>query len=272
MIARLAITSAIARRYSADPRTSLIGVEAAAAAAAAASTTASTAVGPGQRRLGLGDAPDRRRQRRDGDASVDDPVAVDRHDGGRPDDGDLHLSAVLETDVAGARSGGTAPARSSATSSSSGRADVEPGPVHSSSSSIERSPDADRRVAVAPKHRSGAPVSIAGDAFITLPPIVPCARVAWDPTIAEASASAVYRVRMLLARHDVAVGHERAEPEPAVGHVDRAETRRSGRSRRSRRATAPSPVVHRRRGPFLPRPVAPHRPWPTARRRPSPRR
>ena len=34
-------------------------------------------------------------------------------------------------------------------------------------------------------------MSIAGDAFMTLPPIVPCARVAWEPTIADASASAV---------------------------------------------------------------------------------
>ncbi len=34
-------------------------------------------------------------------------------------------------------------------------------------------------------------MSIAGDPFMTLPPIVPCARVAWEPTIADASASAV---------------------------------------------------------------------------------
>ena len=40
-------------------------------------------------------------------------------------------------------------------------------------------------------HMSGPPVSIAGDAFMTLPPIVPTWRVAWLPTMAEASASAV---------------------------------------------------------------------------------
>ena len=39
-------------------------------------------------------------------------------------------------------------------------------------------------------------MSIAGEAFITLPPIVPCARVACDPTIAEASARAVNRARI----------------------------------------------------------------------------
>jgi hypothetical protein len=38
VIARFPITAAIARRYSAEPRTSLIGVDAAAAAAAHAST------------------------------------------------------------------------------------------------------------------------------------------------------------------------------------------------------------------------------------------
>jgi hypothetical protein len=50
-------------------------------------------------------------------------------------------------------------------------------------------------VAVAPKTISGAPVSIAGEAFMTLPPIVPTLRVAWEPTIAEASASAVHVLR-----------------------------------------------------------------------------
>ncbi len=43
----------------------------------------------------------------------------------------------------------------------------------------------------APRTTSGAPVSIAGDAFITLPPIVPTLRVDGEPTSALASASAV---------------------------------------------------------------------------------
>ena len=55
---------------------------------------------------------------------------------------------------------------------------------------------------MAPKHSSGPPVSIAGEAFITLPPIVPCARVACEPTIAEASASAVNRSRIDAVRED----------------------------------------------------------------------
>ena len=49
---------------------------------------------------------------------------------------------------------------------------------------------------VASKQTSGPPVSMAGDAFMTLPPIVPWARVACEPTIAEASASAVKRSRI----------------------------------------------------------------------------
>ena len=50
---------------------------------------------------------------------------------------------------------------------------------------------------MASKHSSGPPVSIAGEAFITLPPIVPFARVACEPTIADASASAVNRERTI---------------------------------------------------------------------------
>ena len=64
---------------------------------------------------------------------------------------------------------------------------------------------------------SGPPVSIAGDAFITLPPIVPCARVACEPTIAQASASAVKRARTSVARGDLGVARQRAEAEAAVG-------------------------------------------------------
>ena len=79
-----------------------------------------------------------------------------------------------------------------AVSSSPGSAEVFPGPVHSASSATSRvPPPALRSVTTPPRHRSGPPVSIAGDPFMTLPPIVPCARVAWEPTIADASASAV---------------------------------------------------------------------------------
>ena len=59
-----------------------------------------------------------------------------------------------------------------------------------------RAPVPERRCADASKQSNGPPVSIAGDAFMTLPPIVPWARVACDPTIAEASASAVNRSRI----------------------------------------------------------------------------
>ena len=48
---------------------------------------------------------------------------------------------------------------------------------------------------MAPRQISGAPVSIAGEAFITLPPMVPLARVACDPTMADASARPVKRSR-----------------------------------------------------------------------------
>ena len=65
---------------------------------------------------------------------------------------------------------------------------------------------------------SGPPVSIAGEAFITLPPIVPWARVACEPTIADASARAVSR--------------SRTTGWPAISCV----------ARRARRGAAPSPI------------------------------
>ena len=59
------------------------------------------------------------------------------------------------------------------------RDEVRPGPVHSSSIGTVRSPPAaERSVTRASRTSSGAPVSIAGEAFITLPPIVPTLRVA----------------------------------------------------------------------------------------------
>ncbi len=75
-------------------------------------------------------------------------------------------------------------------SNSPASATVPPGPVNRSATSIVRSPVAERSVTVAPRQISGPPVSIAGDAFIKLPPTVPWARVACEPTIAHASARA----------------------------------------------------------------------------------
>ncbi len=85
---------------------------------------------------------------------------------------------------------------STETSSSSALAAVVPGPVKSPSTETVRVPSTERRVAEASRQISGPPVSIAGEAFITLPPIVPCARVACEPTIALASARAVNRSRI----------------------------------------------------------------------------
>ena len=84
---------------------------------------------------------------------------------------------------------------STATRSSSGAATVEPGPEKRSATATVRSAPDDRRATVAPRHISGPPVSMAGEAFIRLPPSVPWARVACDPTIVLASASAVKRSR-----------------------------------------------------------------------------
>ena len=84
-----------------------------------------------------------------------------------------YSSRTYAEPVSGPQAGTSIP-----TSSSPGSATVVPGPVQSSSRVTVRSPEADRRDADAPKHSNGPPVSIAGDAFITLPPIVPCARVA----------------------------------------------------------------------------------------------
>ena len=130
-----------------------------------------------------------------------------------------------------------------------------PGPVQRSSTAISREPDGDRSVAVAPKQTSGPPVSIAGEAFITLPPIVPCARVACEPTIAQASARAVKRARIVVARGDLRVAREGAEPEaPVAGATRRRGARRCGGSRRCSPAGATCPSGRRRRGRCRPRP------------------
>ena len=52
-------------------------------------------------------------------------------------------------------------------------------------------PSIDCNTATADKHSNGAVVSAAGDAFITLPPMVPVQRVAAEPTIELASAIAL---------------------------------------------------------------------------------
>jgi len=85
--------------------------------------------------------------------------------------------------------------RPTAMSSSSFEATVAPGPVRRSSTAMSRVPPVERRVTVAPRQINGPPASIAGEAFMRFPPIVPCARVACDPTIALASARAVNRAR-----------------------------------------------------------------------------
>ena len=105
------------------------------------------------------------------------------------------------------------------TSSSSGPAIVEPGPANSSSTDTMRVPAVDRSVTVAPRHISGPPVSIAGDAFITFPPSVPWARVAREPTIAAR------------------VGQRRE------ALADRADGRRSRRGSRARRGEAAAGVL-----------------------------
>ena len=76
---------------------------------------------PTQRRLCCRDAPDRRRERGDRHAGVGDAAAVERDDGGRADDRDLHLPPVLEPEIAAARSPRRGSGTSTASSSSSGR-------------------------------------------------------------------------------------------------------------------------------------------------------
>ena len=85
----------------------------------------------------------------------------------------------------------TGAGRWTATHSSSARAAVLPGPVQSDSIATRRAAPGERSSTSAPRTTSGAPVSIAGEPFITLPPSVPTLRVEGDPTSAEPSASAL---------------------------------------------------------------------------------
>ena len=182
-------------------------------------------------------------------ASVTVP-SVDGDDGRRADDGDLHLAPVLEPEVGAARAVGRS-GNLDRDEQLVGRgrrgAGTRPEVVDRD---LRSSPSGDCSVAVAPKQISGPPVSIAGEAFITLPPIVPCARVAWEPTIAQASASAVKRARTSALRGDLAMARERAETQASVAErldavelgdaVDRDDAvrerrlARSGRRRRGR--------------------------------------
>ena len=178
------MTAAIARRYSSDARTSEIGAAASAASAAGLGQRPRPAIGADERSLGGGDAANRRRKGGDRDTGFADDVAVQRHGGGRADDGDLHLPSVLEPDVAAAGAG-AARAAETATISSSGRSDGPPGPGEKG----RRAPTAAcprPTTAARPRRRSRAAartVSAAGDAFARLPPSVPTCRVAGEPTI-----------------------------------------------------------------------------------------
>ena len=152
------------------------------------------AVAADERPLGVGHAEDRGCERRDRDVRFGERAPVDRHDRGGPDDRDLHLSAVLEPHVGGPGARRQCGHRHR-DEQLARLGDRRPRARPQVSIDTERSPAAERRITVASKHRSGPPVSIAGDAFITFPPIVPLARVACDPTIDAASASAVKRDR-----------------------------------------------------------------------------
>ena len=122
--------------------------------------------------------------------------SVERDHGGRADDGDLHRPAVLEPEVAAAGSRGTARGRGWRRTARRARRWCDPARSKSSATATQRVPAVERSVAVGAQHTSGEPVSIAGEAFITLPPSVPTLRVAWEPTIADASASAASRARI----------------------------------------------------------------------------
>ena len=104
------------------------------------------------------------------------------------------------------------------TSSSPGASTVRPGPVASSSTRTSRRPADDASVTDAPNTTSGAVVSAAGDALTRFPPSVPVPRVAGDPTMAEASASAVQLERTSAdeASHACDVSAPSVNPEPST--------------------------------------------------------
>ena len=129
-------------------------------------------------------------------------------------------------------------------------ATVLPGPVHSSSTgSRARVASGERSSTSAPSTTSGAPVSIAGEPFMTLPPSVPTLRVDGDPTSAEPSASALKRAPSSgLASMSACRTSAPMRDAAVVAGVDRRRARAAGRSRRAPRAAAPCPGARRRRG------------------------
>ena len=171
----------------------------------------------------------------------------DRDDGRCADDGDLHLPPVLEPEVGAARARGGS-RNWTATSSSSGSRVVSPGPVQRSLDQRppaapaglqrRRRSEADERAARL--HRGRGVHQVAAD--------VPCARVACEPTIAQASASAVKRARTIVARGDLRVARERAERRPPSPATRRRGARRRGGSRRCCPGASTCPSGRRRRG------------------------
>ena len=116
------------------------------------------------------------------------PSPLSVTDGGGADDGDLHRAPVLEPQVGAARARrqGRDPHRDEQLAGArrtSGRARSR-----GRRARRVREPPVERSSTSASSTSSGAPVSIAGEAFMTLPPIVPTWRVAGEPTSALPSA------------------------------------------------------------------------------------
>ena len=103
---------------------------------------------------------------------------------------------------------------------------------------------------------------------MTLPPIVPCARVACEPTIAHASASAVNRSRIAGCAAISACVTSAPSRRPSACLVDRRELVDAVDRDERRRAAAPCPGARRRRGRCRRRPAARRRRAPRAPRRP----
>ena len=132
---------------------------------------ARAAVAADQGSLCLRHAPDRGGERRDRDPRVGHRAVRDGDDGRCADDGDLHLPPVLEPEVGAARAGGRGgnlDLDEQLVGLGGRGAGARPEVVDRDRS---RAAEADCSVAVAPKQMSGPPVSIAGEAFITLPPM-----------------------------------------------------------------------------------------------------
>jgi hypothetical protein len=179
-------------------------------------------VGAGERRLGLGHTPDRRRERRDRDPGLGDATAVVGDDGGRPDDRDLHLTAVLETDVARPGAGGRrrhVERDEQLVRSRRRRSGADPQLVEAHRPLARRRTQNRLRVEAQERtagvHRRRRVHHVAADR-----PLRP-RRVRPDDR------GRVGQRRVpgpdLLAPLEIAVRHQRPEPDPGRGHVDRAE-------------------------------------------------